>query len=261
MRRGASGHLPEHTLEAYAAAFYMGADMIEPDVVATRDHRLICFHDLYLEQVTDIEQRFPDRRRSDGHWNVIDFDLAELKSLAVTGRGASWSGMQIPTLDEMLALVARLNEQAGRSVGVIPELKKPAFHREEGIDIAAPTVAAIAEHGFHAEQVILQSFDADTLRQLAANEAIPYRLLYLMSERDKHPPLSDIARFADGASPARRIIERDPSFVRRAQDLGLLVISYTFEDEPAATATFFNAHGVDGIFTDYPLTAIEARGD
>ena len=40
--RGASGYLPEHTLEAYAMAYTMGADYIEPDLVMTRDGVLIC---------------------------------------------------------------------------------------------------------------------------------------------------------------------------------------------------------------------------
>ena len=35
--RGASGILPEHTLEAYRAAIEQGADFIEPDLVLTKD--------------------------------------------------------------------------------------------------------------------------------------------------------------------------------------------------------------------------------
>jgi glycerophosphoryl diester phosphodiesterase len=36
--RGASGYFPEHTLAAKAAAFVMGADIIELDVVLTKDN-------------------------------------------------------------------------------------------------------------------------------------------------------------------------------------------------------------------------------
>ena len=48
--RGASGYLPEHTLEAYAMAYTMGADYIEPDLVMTGDGVLICLHDIHLEK-------------------------------------------------------------------------------------------------------------------------------------------------------------------------------------------------------------------
>jgi glycerophosphoryl diester phosphodiesterase len=33
--RGAAGYLPDHTLEGYALAIELGADYIEPDLVAT----------------------------------------------------------------------------------------------------------------------------------------------------------------------------------------------------------------------------------
>ena len=66
--RGASGYLPEHTLVAKALAFGQGADYLEQDVVATRDDELIVFHDLTLEDTTDVAQRFPGRQRADGHY-------------------------------------------------------------------------------------------------------------------------------------------------------------------------------------------------
>src|SRR5262245_259826 len=52
--RGASGYLPEHTLEAYAKAIEMGADYIEPDVVATKDGVLIARHEPMLGHNNDL---------------------------------------------------------------------------------------------------------------------------------------------------------------------------------------------------------------
>ena len=46
--RGASGYLPEHTLEAKSMAYAMGADYIEQDVVMTKDDHLIVLHDWWL---------------------------------------------------------------------------------------------------------------------------------------------------------------------------------------------------------------------
>ena len=128
--RGASGSIAEHTLEAYAAAYFIGADMIEPDVVATRDGHIICLHDITLERVTNVEDMYPGRARADGRWYAIDFDLSELKPLRVDGPGQDWIGLQIPTLEEMLRMVRSLNEQHGTRIGVVPEMKKPTFHKE-----------------------------------------------------------------------------------------------------------------------------------
>lgn len=47
--RGASGYLPDHTLEGYAKAIELGADFIEPDLVMTKDGVLIARHEPNLK--------------------------------------------------------------------------------------------------------------------------------------------------------------------------------------------------------------------
>ena len=62
--RGASGYLPEHTLPAKAMAYAQGADYLEQDLVMTKDDNLVVLHDHYLDRVTDVADRFPDRARN-----------------------------------------------------------------------------------------------------------------------------------------------------------------------------------------------------
>ena len=52
--RGASGYRPEHTLAAYALAARMGADYIEPDLVSTKDHKLVARHEPEISETTDV---------------------------------------------------------------------------------------------------------------------------------------------------------------------------------------------------------------
>jgi len=65
-RRGAHGYLPAHTLEGYALAIELGADFIEPDLVATRDGHLITSHESNIVATTDVASRpeFTSRRRT-----------------------------------------------------------------------------------------------------------------------------------------------------------------------------------------------------
>ncbi len=63
--RGASGYLPEHTLPAKAMAYAQGADFLEQDLVMTKDNELVVLHDHYLDRVTDVAERFPNRARKD----------------------------------------------------------------------------------------------------------------------------------------------------------------------------------------------------
>ncbi len=79
--RGASGYLPEHTLEAKALAHAMGADFLEQDLVLTKDDVPVVLHDIHLDTVTDVATRFPDRKRDDGRYYALDFTVAEIKQL------------------------------------------------------------------------------------------------------------------------------------------------------------------------------------
>jgi glycerophosphoryl diester phosphodiesterase len=84
--RGASGYLPEHTLEAKVMAHAMGAPYIEQDVVLTKDDVPVILHDIHVDTISDVASRFPGRQREDGRFYALDFTLAELKQLRVTER-------------------------------------------------------------------------------------------------------------------------------------------------------------------------------
>ncbi len=119
--RGASGYRPEHTLEAYQLAIEMGADYIEPDLVATRDGYLVARHEPDISETTDVASRaeFADRKRTvviDGvettGWFTVDFSLTELRSLRAVqprpDRSEEFDGQfLVPTLDEIIALAHR----------------------------------------------------------------------------------------------------------------------------------------------------------
>ena len=86
--RGASGTLPEHTLEAYALAIEQGAHFIEPDLVSTRDGVLVARHENELSDTTDVAEKFPGRKATktvDGHdltgWFIEAFSWAEVQTL------------------------------------------------------------------------------------------------------------------------------------------------------------------------------------
>ncbi|MDU2481093.1 MAG: glycerophosphodiester phosphodiesterase, partial [Klebsiella sp.] len=146
--RGASGYLPEHTLPAKAMAYAQGADYLEQDLVMTKDDRLVVLHDHYLDRVTDVAQRFPQRARKDGRFYAIDFTLAEIKSLKFTegfepknGKNVQTypgrfpmgkSDFRIHTFEEEIEFVQGLNHSTGKNIGIYPEIKAPWFHHQEG---------------------------------------------------------------------------------------------------------------------------------
>lgn len=266
--RGASGYLPEHTLEAYALAYAQGADLIEPDVVLTRDGVLVCNHDIHMAATTDVAEKFPDRRRADGKFYFLDFTLAELKTLAIKGRNdPAEPGYQIPTLAEMLTMIRRLNERTGRKVGTIPEPKSPAWHRKEGSPIEEKLLAEYAALGLtrRSDPVVVQCFELDSLRRMRNELKSDLTMVYLTGVTLDDAALAEAAKIVDGIGPSVKLIEDDGqsvdnnSLVRRAHAHKLKVYPYTFNRDESQTRRFFYDYGVDGVFSDFPDVAVRAR--
>lgn len=262
--RGASGYLPEHTLEAKAVAHAMGADYLEQDIIASRDSVLLVLHDVYLESVTDVEQIFAGRERADGHFYAIDFDYEEIAQLTVHERTAaenesgagrpeqSFRGrfpadkgrFKVATLRDELELVAGLNQSTGRQTGIYPEIKDPRWHTDHGIDLTHLVMTELEEFGYleHTEtseppRAYLQCFDADELQRIRSelNPAIP--LVQLLSgDSDLSPTALDaIAEYAQGIGPSYfSLVRQSEDSVESngacaaAQARGLQVHPYTF---------------------------------
>jgi glycerophosphoryl diester phosphodiesterase len=191
--RGASAYLPEHTLEAYRLAIRLGADVVEPDVVPTKDGHLIARHENELSGTTDVSTRpeFADRRTTktiDGlevtGWFSEDFTLAEIKTLYVKERipeirpgNTAYDGLyRVPTLEEVVALVRDEEARTGREIGIIPETKHPVFFEYEGrflgggqigMDTSQILVDRLVALGFtNPDRVTIQSFELANLIEL-----------------------------------------------------------------------------------------------
>jgi glycerophosphoryl diester phosphodiesterase len=285
--RGASGYLPEHTLPCKALAHGMGADFLEQDVVATRDGRLIVFHDLYLDRLTDVAQRFPGRARADGRSYCIDFSLAELRTLRVTerrrkdGAGARYpdrfpagSGhFTIHTLEEELEFIRGLNRSTGREAGVYAEIKNPDWHREHDIPLGDRLVATLGDFGYRErdDRFFIQCFSPGELRRVRAAHGANLPLVQLLEEGADvgREALSAIAEYANGIGPPISLAWPDRGLVGMAHALGLLVHPYTFRADALPTgfttfaglvSTFIDDLGVDGLFTDFPDLVVQQRG-
>ncbi|MDX2244854.1 MAG: glycerophosphodiester phosphodiesterase family protein [Leptolyngbyaceae cyanobacterium bins.302] len=187
--RGASGELPEHTLEAYRLAILRGADFIEPDLVATKDGVLIARHEPILGGTTDVGSRpeFADRKRSgvidgvlyENEFFASDFTLAEIKTLrAIMPQGYrtdAFNGVfQIPTLAEVIELVKQVEAETGKKVGIYPETKHPTYHDQLGLSLEEPLLETLERTGFtDPSRVYIQSFEVSNLKELNSKTDIP----------------------------------------------------------------------------------------
>ncbi|MBU6277530.1 MAG: glycerophosphodiester phosphodiesterase [Planctomycetes bacterium] len=289
--RGASGYLPEHTLPAKALAVGQGADFVEQDVVASRDGVPVVLHDIHLDGVSDVAERFPGRARADGRYYCADFTLAELKSLAIVERFDHRDGAQIypgrfpkddgrltlATLEEELRFLAGLSKSLGRPVGIYPEIKQPAFHRQEGHDLSRLVLDVLARAGYatRSDRCYVQCFDPAEVRRIRTELGWQGNLVQLVggdaTELVAGDGLARIAAVADGLGPALELVigkdGRATDLVERAHAAGLVVHPWTARRDalPRWVGSFdelmerLGGAGVDGVFTDFPDLAVAWR--
>jgi glycerophosphoryl diester phosphodiesterase len=274
--RGASGYLPEHTLPAVAMAHAQGADFIEQDIVMSKDNEPIVIHDLILDNVTNVAEVFPNRKRDDGQYHVADFTLAELRTLEVHERVDAKSGrpafqrrfptdqgsFSLATLADHIELIQGLNRSTGRNVGLLVELKEPSRALAEGHDMGRIVLETLARYGYkHRDDlVIVQSFDAVEMRRLREELKTDLRIVQLANEETLKLPsnasreqmtvaLAKVAEYADGIGPSlemlltRSRIPGNPQLaelVQLAHAEKLFVYCYTFRTEtvPPQFASF-----------------------
>ena len=196
--RGASGRRPEHTRAAYELAIEQGADVIEPDLVMTRDGHLIVRHENEIGGTTDVAHRpeFAPRNTTktiDGvavtGWFTEDFTLDELMTLKARERlpqlrpaSAAYDGTQdLLTFDQVLDIAEAASQRLGRTIGVAPEIKHPAHFHALGLDIeeALTTVLESRQLAGQDAPILIQCFEVGPLQRLAQRIDTP--LLQLMS--------------------------------------------------------------------------------
>jgi glycerophosphoryl diester phosphodiesterase len=198
--RGASGYLPEHTLEAYQLALTQGAEVIEPDLISTKDGELIARHDPNLATSTDVASRpeFTDRKRVnwpvDGEkqtgWFAHDFTLAEIKTLGAVitdpERPQENNGkFRIATLQEIIDLVETQSMKLGRTILIYPETKNPSYHRDLGLPLEDKLIAALNEAGWNSRSapVFVQSFEPGSLKEMRS-KGLKTRMVQLVDGDD-----------------------------------------------------------------------------
>ncbi|OIS98108.1 PREDICTED: glycerophosphodiester phosphodiesterase GDPD6 [Nicotiana attenuata] len=193
--RGSNGEIPEETVAAYMRAIEEGTDFIETDILASKDGALICFHDVTLDDTTDITNRkeFANRKRTYEVQGVnttgfflVDFTLEELKLLRVKQRypfrDQQYNGeFSIITFDEFISIAL----DAHRVVGIYPEIKNPVFINQQvkwpgGKRFEDKFVETLKKYGYRGSYMSKQWLKQPAFIQSFA----PTSLIYISNQTD-----------------------------------------------------------------------------
>lgn len=285
--RGASGYIPEHTMESKAMAHAMSVDYIEQDVVLSKDDVPVVIHDIHLEEVTNVTELFPERSRDDGRFYVIDFTLDELMTLSVHERISlqtekavfperfplSSLNFKLHTLEDEIKLIQGLNQSTGKDIGIYPEIKNPGFHNKEGKDISKIVLQVLDQYGYtkKSDRCILQCFDVNELKRIRQELKSELYLTQLLEFTDDLDHLENYAAYADAIGPSidqlfllshGKSSSEKKDFIKKAHQQNLMVHAYTFrKDQHPNFDSFedllkfgFYDLELDGVFTDFPDT-------
>jgi len=297
--RGASGYLPEHTLEAYRLGIRQGADFIEPDLFLTRDRRLVALHDDTLNATTNIEALAESRpgwfargRVVGGQrlYYVSDFDFDEIRELTARSRGTpgyaqpgngfydGTEAFRVPSFAEVLDVSFSHFRETGEVVGVYPELKSTsALGPEEGLAyllaMADATLAELADprwEGFFdgsRGNVFIQSFIPAALQYAREQTTLPLiQLTFTLPGGGAFPPVPTCPTTAEAASAiaayAQGIGANAPAATEAciaAAHEAGLLVHVYTLTDREEDYRLFLGRGVDGIFSNHPDIGVGVR--
>ena len=264
--RGASGYRPEHTRASYELAIALGADAVEPDIVATKDGVLVLRHENEISGTTDVAQHpeFAGRRttkRIDGvsltGWFTEDFTWSELSTLRAVERlpqirqsSATFDGAQpILRLRELLDLLDDARDRTGRDVRLVAEVKHPTHFASIGLPLDELVAAELARWN-SPDRLIVECFEQGVLTQLR-DRGIEGRYVYLLESKGaapdlvarfgskatsyatqlKHEGLTRLAGEVQGVSVDKNVLLADLELVRRIHEAGMVAFTWTLRPE------------------------------
>ena len=283
--RGSNGTLPENTVRVYQLAVDQGADVIECDATITKDHALICMHECWMNQTTNVAQVYNSSRKNTyfrrTEYFTVDFTLAELSLVRKVQRSnilhRNYNGQfGIATLEEFIAVA----QGAGRPVGIYIETKDPIFinsilaTRRAGVTFEDLLLDTLRRFNYTNKRspCFLQSANLKSLLYLANRTSLPIVVL-LQSSKVSNKALARYSSFAYGIGPIKQLLVKlknktivsRSDLAQRAHAFGLRVHPWTLRNEheylawdygqdPANEYADFFQFGVDGSFTDFPET-------
>ncbi|KAG8969050.1 hypothetical protein FRC03_004724 [Tulasnella sp. 419] len=286
--RGGYGLRPEETLHAFAYAMEVGADVLEMDMLFTKDGVPVIWHDHWIqpEKCSDTTGNYVGQY-------VVNLTLAEVKTLDCGSRQLGTQPQQevqpratIATLEEVLNLVECYGDD---KVTINLETKLDPLRPNETLPvdtyINSPNFIPFLKNRNFLHRVTIQSFDWRTIKAIKDKYGKEVTTVALVDDttivpddgrhEGHYPWLAGIDLEKDfggsylkaaqsiGASIISPIFGitgtvNNPKhthfvtqkMVKESHDLGLKVIPWTVDDE--SSISYVLSTGVDGIISNFP---------
>lgn len=236
--RGGAGLFPENTLYAFEQSHRIGVDILELDIRATKDGKVVVIHDSTVNRTTD------------GSGPVSEMTLAEVKKLDAAYRfspdaGRTFpfraSGVTVPTLEEVFNALpeARFNIEM-KQEGLVA----PLCNLLRGRELTDRTVVASFR------QSSLDEFRrecSEVATSASSSEVSQFLAMYKSGLGASYSPSMQALQVPQNLFGLQVV---SPEFIENARKLNLQVHVWTINN-PADMQRLLELK-VDGIMTDYP---------
>jgi glycerophosphoryl diester phosphodiesterase len=232
--RGASGHAPENTCEAFLLALQMKADYIELDVQMSRDGVPIVFHDSVIDRTTDQKGKLGDFSASE----LQQMDAGSWFNMAFPVKAhPEYAGLGIPTLQETIDLIK------SSPAGLYIELKSPELQPS---NFESEVLNLIRLNHFE-ERVIICSFGMNSLQKIRSLDPL-IKTAVLISDSRVHS-ISLACAVSSGMLSMRHDLITH-SLAAQAHEKGMSIAAWTVNEEEKMRRLI--RFSVDSIITNYP---------
>ncbi len=262
--RGARGLVPENTIPAFKKAIDLGVQVLELDVVISKDKKVVVSHDTYFNpDISTDPNGVPVTKETQGNLYLLDYD--EIKKYDVGSRGHKGFPEQEkmkaykPLLKDMIKEIEKYTKQKG-----VPPVKYNIEIKSSPKEIgkSQPEIAEFSDLVYNVivkslplERVNMQSFDYNVLKHWYAQmQAGKYKkiamavLIEPVANNDVQVNLDKLGFKPDIWSPY--YTQATPERVKQLHELGIRVIPWTVNKREDMEKV--KAAGCDGVITDYP---------
>ena len=263
--RGDRGHFPENSIPAFLSALQKGVDVIEMDVVISKDKKVVVSHEAFMASAYVLQPNGANiSKEEERNFNLYEMNYAEIKTFDA-GSKINQKFLQQqkiktykPLLSEVISVVENFTKKhqlpsVKYNIEIKSEVEDYGIFQPEPEEFVHLVAQVLKDHQIE-NRVILQSFDIQILEEI--HQQYPFfTLAYLVEDGETTANLKKLSFTPSIYSPHYALLSSQK--VKKLQQQGIKVIPWTVNTTKDLQQMM--AFGVDGIISDYPELAINIR--
>ena len=257
--QGARGIMPENTVQGMLKALDLGVNVLDMDVVISKDEQVVLSHEPYFNNEISIR---PDGKaisfKDEKKYNMFKMDYAEIKKFDVGNKihtrfpGQMKFKAYKPLLSEVIDSVeayVKVNKLAKPIYNIETALiRKGDGEFQPGADVFIERIMNIVKEKKMAKRVIIQSLDVRTLQYLHEHYPAIKTSLMIDEKQDFEDSITGLGFTPNYYSPYYVLVGK--GLVDRCHAAGVKVIPWIVNS--TKELDYLINLGVDGVVTDYP---------